>query len=167
MDGLVINMFKRFSIWIVVILFFVKAEKTIAQGFRQRDMRSNFNNSAIDNTAGMRRIDVIKDKYLSENMNLSADESDRFWPLYKQYQTELTTVLHQKRQNMLNSKKSPQDIVDDNLDFDSKILSIKKHYKDEFAKVLPPDKLMHFYQSERGFNEEMINRLRRGHENNE
>ncbi len=172
MNSSKINMIRKYSIGIVLLVLFTKAEWTIAQGFRASgrssnlDTRSNFNSSSVDNSVGMHKIQSIKMDYLSDKMNLTSEEADRFWPVYKNYQNELNVVLHQKRQNMLNSKKNPQDIVNDNLDYDSKILTIKKRYNDEFSKILPSDKLMHFYKSERTFNEEMINRLKRGHDNN-
>lgn len=164
------TMIKKYSIVIILIILFGKAEWTIAQSFRAPsrsavETRSNFNNSNVDNSAGMHRIETIKTDYLSSSLNLTSDEANRFWPLYKQYQKELNTVLHQKRQNMLNSQKNPQDIVNDNLDYDSKILSIKKNYNDQFSKVLPPDKVANLIRSERQFNEEMIKRLRHGNGN--
>ncbi len=165
-------MIKKYSIGLVLLILFGKAEWTAAQNFRvpgrtNQDTRSNFNNSNIDNTAGMQKIQSIKSDYLSENMHLTNDEADKFWPVYNQYQKELDLVLHQKRQNMLNSQKNPQDIVNDNLEYDSKILTIKKHYNDEFSRILPSDKLMHFYKSERLFNEEMIQRLKNKRNNND
>lgn len=167
-----IKMIKKYSVWIVLLLLFSKAEQISAQNFRvpgssnQQNLRNNFNNNNIDNSNGMHKIDKIKIDFLSDNMHLTSDEADKFWPVYNQYQRELNPILHQKRQNMLNSQKNPQDVVKDNFDFDSKILSIKKHYNDEFSRVLPQEKLAQFYISERRFNEEMINRLknRRGNE---
>lgn len=167
-----INMINKYAIGIILVVLLGKAEWTAAQNFRvptrpTQDTKSNFNNSNIDNSAGMHKIESIKSDYLSKSLNLTADESDKFWPLYTQYQKELTAVMHQKRQNMLNSQKNPQDIVNDNLDFDSKILAIKRHYNDEFSKVLPSDKLANLIKSERQFNEEMIKRLKNRKDNNE
>lgn len=166
------NMTKSFAFAsVVLLLIFSKPDNTSAQNFRgynrfnQQDTRSNFNNNSVDNSNGMQKIESIKFNYLSDNMHLSNDEAERFWPVYNQYQKELNTVLHQKRQNMMNSKRNSQDMVNDNLDFDSKILSIKKRYKDEFSKILSSDKLAQFYVSERMFNEEMIKRLRHGRDN--
>ena len=159
-------MIKKYSILIILLFLFGRTEWTIAQNFRPQsrsnnmDTRSNFNNSNIDNSAGMHKIQSIKMDYIGDNMHLSTDEANRFWPVYNQYQKELGLVMHQKRQNMLNSNKNPQDIVNDNLDYDSKILSIKKHYNDQFAQILPSDKLAQFYKSERSFNDEMIKRLK-------
>jgi hypothetical protein len=158
-------MIKKYSIAILLLALFGKIEWSHAQNFRvpgrsNQDMRSNFSNGNIDNSVGMHKIQSIKMDYLSDNMHLTSDEADRFWPVYNQYQRELSLVMHQKRQNMLNSNKNPQDIVNDNLDYDSKILNIKKHYKDEFARILPSDKLAQFYKSERSFNDEMIKRLK-------
>lgn len=168
-----IMMIKKYSIGILLLVLFSKAEWTFAQNFRasgrsNMDTRSNFNNNNnINNSAGMHRIESIKLNYLTEKMNLSSDESDRFRPIYNQYQSELSTILHLKRQNMRNSQKSSQDIINDNFDYDSKILSIKKRYNQEFSRVLPPDKLKQLWISEREFNEEMIQRLKNRHGNDE
>jgi hypothetical protein len=163
-----ITMIKRYSVVLLLLALFCRVESTIAQNFRvpgRTDTRSNFSNGNIDNSAGMRRVESIKTDYLSNNLRLTSEEGDRFWPIYRQYQKELNTVLHEKRQNMLNSQKNPQDIVNDNFDYDSKILNIKKHYNQEFSKILSPDKLKQLWVSERQFNEEMIKRLRHGHDN--
>lgn len=165
MDCSTIKMIKRYSVFLCLLVCLGQIKLTFAQGFRSNgrvrgDMRSNYN--SIDNTPGMHRIETIKTKFLSENMDLGADESNRFWPIYEQYQKELNAVLHQKRQNMLNSNKSSQDIVNDNFEYDTKILNIKKQYNQEFAKILPPDKLAQFYRSQTMFNEEMIQRLKHG-----
>ncbi|MGI4021440.1 MAG: hypothetical protein ACRYFA_08025 [Janthinobacterium lividum] len=166
-------MIKKYSAWVVLLLLFGRAEQIVAQNFRvpgssnQQNSRNNFNNNNIDNSNGMQKIDKIKTDFLSDNMHLTSDEAERFWPVYNQYQHELNPILHQKRQNMLSSQKNPQATVNDNFEFDSKILSIKKHYNEEFSKVLPPDKVMQFWKGERMFNEEMINRLKNRRDNDE
>ena len=163
-------MIKRIFIGVVLVFFLGKAELILAQNFRvprsNMDTRSNFSNGNIDNSAGMHRIEGIKSDYLSDNLHLSNDEATKFWPVYNQYQKEMNVVLHQKRQNMFNSRNNAQDVVSDNFEYDSKILNIKKHYNDEFSRILPPEKVMSFWKSERQFNEEMIKRLK-NHRNND
>lgn len=162
-------MIKKICIGIILIAFFGKAERILAQNFRvprsNMDTRSNFNSGSVDNSPGMHKIEGIKSDYLSNNLHLSNDEATKFWPVYNSYQREMNVVLHQKRQNMLNSQNSAQDVVSDNFEYDSKILNIKKHYNDEFSKILPPEKVMSFWKSERQFNEEMIKRLKNRRDN--
>ena len=162
-------MIKRWCIGLVLVVFFGKAERILAQNFRvprsNMDTRSNFNSSSVDNSAGMHRIEGIKSDYLSDNLHLTNDEATRFWPVYNNYQKEMNVILHQKRQNMFNSQGNAHDVVSDNFEYDSKILNIKKHYNDEFSRILPPEKLMSFWKSERQFNEEMIKRLKNHRDN--
>lgn len=169
MNSVKIMITKKLCICLVLIAFFGKAEWTLAQNFRvprsNMDTRSNFNSGNVDNSAGMHKIETIKSDFLSDNMHLSTEEANKFWPVYNQYQQEMNVVLHQKRQNMVNSKNNAQDIVNDNFEYDSKILNIKKHYNDEFSRILPPEKVFHFWKSERQFNEEMIKRLKNRREN--
>ncbi|RYE22020.1 MAG: hypothetical protein EOP42_25045 [Sphingobacteriaceae bacterium] len=160
---------RKVCIGLVLLVFFGKAERILAQSFRvprsNMDTRSNFNNNNIDNSPGMHRIEGIKSDYLSDNLHLSNDEATKFWPIYNNYQKEMNVVLHQKRQNMLNSKSNAQDVVSDNFEYDSKILNIKKRYNDDFSKILPPEKVMAFWKGERQFNEEMIKRLKNRRDN--
>ncbi|MGI4750025.1 MAG: hypothetical protein ACRYFB_05290 [Janthinobacterium lividum] len=162
-------MIKKFFIGFILIIFFGKAERILAQNFRvprsNMDIRSNFNNGNVDNSAGMHRIETIKSDYLSDNLHLSNDEATKFWPVYNQYQREMNVILHQKRQNMLNSQNDAHDVVNDNFEYDSKILDIKKRYNDDFSRILPAEKVLHFWKSERQFNEEMIKRLKNRREN--
>lgn len=173
MKSLRVTMIKKYSFALILIVIFTKTEWALAQDFRvqgrtNQDNRSNFNNNNVDNSAGMQKIQSIKLNYMSDDMHLTSDEAAKFGSVYKQFQNEMNMVLHQKRQNILNSQKNAQDIVNDNFDYDSKILSIKKHYNEEFSKILPPDKVLHFWKSERTFNEEMIKRLKskRGNDGN-
>lgn len=168
MDLVKFSMIQKYSIALITFVLLCGSNLTKAQSFRSNGRsHQEFRNNNIDNSPGMHRIESIKINYITEKMNLSAEESDKFRPLYSQYQRELNTVLHEKRQNMMNSQKSSQDIINDNFDYDSKILSIKKHYNQEFSRILSPDKLKQLWVSEREFNDEMIQRLRHGRDNDE
>lgn len=107
-----------------------------------------------------KQIEAIKFGYLSGRLNLTAEESQAFWPLYKQYQTEINALLKQKRQARLDNNSSPEKAVDDDFYFESKLLELKKEYRKSFGKVLSSEKLKKLYQAERSFREELIKQLK-------
>lgn len=103
-----------------------------------------------------KKIEVVKENYIGRRLNLSETESKAFWPVYRQYVQDLTTVRILKRQN--NSSASPDgtEQIDKELKYDTEILNIRKHYKEEFLKILPPEKVSELYKSERQFNDEAV-----------
>jgi hypothetical protein len=49
--------------------------------------------------------------------------------------------------------------IDNELKYETELVNIRKHYRDEFLKILSPDQLSMLYKSEREFNDEMVKQL--------
>ncbi|HAL82887.1 MAG TPA: hypothetical protein DCO83_12145 [Mucilaginibacter sp.] len=60
-----------------------------------------------------------------------------------------------------NSKTSPNGTrqIDNELKYETELVNIRKHYNDEFLKILPPQKVSELYKSEREFNDEVLKQL--------
>ncbi len=154
----------KFILFIVVI--FTTGYKTMAQGrFRQfpnnRPFLERRFNQRLNNPkpAGANKLNAIKNAYINKQMNLTPDEADRFWPVYDRYQQELTNVLRERRQNNSSPQPNGIDQVNREMSYDQQILNIKARYKDEFLRILPPDKVSVLYKSEREFKDELIKQL--------
>jgi hypothetical protein len=106
-----------------------------------------------------RRIELVKEGYISLRLKLTPDEARAFWPLYRQYVQEQTAVRIAKRLN--NSTTSPDGTqqIDRELEYETDLVNIRKHYRDEFLKILPPEKVSELYKSEREFNDEVLRQL--------
>ncbi|WP_374951236.1 hypothetical protein [Mucilaginibacter sp.] len=127
------------------------------------NLRSNFNRSVMPgvNLRAKRnpKLYAARNKFLSQQLSLSEAESRKFWPIYNQYQEDLTAVLILKRMNNQNPQVSGTEQIDKDISFDTQILAIKKRYRDEFLKVLPVEKVNMLYKSEREFNDEVKRQL--------
>ncbi len=79
--------------------------------------------------------------------------------MYRQYVQDQTAIRILKRQN--NSTTSPDGTVqiDKELAYEQQLVEIRKHYRDEFLKILPPEKVSELYKSEREFNDEVLRQL--------
>jgi Skp family chaperone for outer membrane proteins len=86
------------------------------------------------------RIKSIEIGYLTTKMNLSPDEAERFFPLFNQYWEEIRKI----RIDAIGNKEPI-------LETEKKIINVKLRYSNEFAKVLPSDKVNLFFRSEREF----------------
>lgn len=106
-----------------------------------------------------RRMELVKEGYIGLRLKLTPDEGKAFWPLYRQYVQDQTAIRILKRQN--NSTTSPDGTVqiDKELAYEQQLVEIRKHYRDEFLKILPPEKVSELYKSEREFNDEVLRQL--------
>lgn len=106
--------------------------------------------------AATRKIQAVKESFISQRLNLTSNEAKAFWPLYRKYNEELTAVRILKRINNSSSTADGAKQVDKDLEYESQLVEIKKKYRDEFYKILPPEKVSILYKSEREFNDEAL-----------
>ena len=71
------------------------------------------------------RAEKIQAAYITNELKLSPEEAQRFWPVYRNYKEEIRRARQEKRE--------------DELAFEEKVLDIRKKYKPEFKKVLVND----------------------------
>jgi len=146
----------------IAIVTLTMCMETFAQGGYPLPYRHSPPSSIRPNTRfmGNNKLYAIKKAYINQQLNLTPEEAERFWPVYDQYQIELDQILAQRRQN---NSSSPNDLdqVDKDIYYEQKLVQIrKKYYRGEFLKVLPRDKVEKLYQSEREFKNELIRHLR-------
>lgn len=103
---------------------------------------------------GGKRIQAVKENFLAQRLNLTSQESRAFWPLYRKYTQELTAVKILKRTNNSNATADGAEQVDTDLKLETELVNIKKRYRDEFYKILSPEKVSILYKSEKEFNDE-------------
>jgi hypothetical protein len=105
------------------------------------------------------RIERVKESYIGMRLKLTPEQAKAFWPVYRQYIQEQTAVRIAKRIN--SSKDSPDGTqqIDNELKYETELVNIRKHYRDEFLKILPPEKVSELYKSEREFNDEIVRQL--------
>lgn len=113
--------------------------------------------------AGMRRIQVVKEAFIAQQLNLTRAQADKFWPKYRQYQNDLIEVRRLKRLNNSDAQANGAEQVKKDLDYDTQLVNIRKHYNEEFLKILPPEKVSQLIKAERQFNDELVRKL---HEEN-
>jgi diadenosine tetraphosphate (Ap4A) HIT family hydrolase len=107
-----------------------------------------------------KRVEALKASFITQKLDLTPQESQNFWPIYNQYQKEISALYRMKRQNQFNKKNNPNATLNNDLDLDAKILGVKKSYQKEFAKVLPAEKVLALSQAEREFREQLIKELK-------
>lgn len=87
-------------------------------------------------------IEAIKVAYITKQLNLSAEEAQKFWPVHNAYMAEL--------------KKARQENKSAELAFEEQALSIRKKYNNDFRKILnAEDRVNTVFKLDRNFNDMM------------
>jgi hypothetical protein len=117
---------------------------------------------SVDNDIALLRSDISKDKVslITANMAFTPEEAGAFWPVYKQYDAELSKIGDERvalikdyaanQQNMTDAK--ARELTDKWLDTEEKRLALKKKYMAEFEKVLSAKTTARFLQVENRIN---------------
>ena len=106
-----------------------------------------------------RKIELVKEDYIGIRLKLTQEEARAFWPLYRQYVQDQTAIRILKRQNNSNASANGTVQIDKELAYEQQLVEIRRHYRDEFLKILPPEKVSELYKSEREFNDEVLRQL--------
>ena len=123
------------------------------------------NSNAQTKKPNSREIEAIKIGYITRRLELTPEESQKFWPVYNQYQKELSLFNQQKKQARIQNSNNPNQLIDDDFSFDTKILEMRKKYRFKFNQVISDEKVKRLYIAERDFREELIKQLRQRREN--
>lgn len=105
------------------------------------------------------KLQAARDKFIGQQLSLTNAEAAKFWPLYRQYQEDLTAIKILKKQNNSNASANGMDQIDKELEYDNQMVVIRKHYRDEFLKILSPEKVSTLYKSEDEFKNELIRQI--------
>ena len=113
----------------------------------------------------------MKIAYFTENLDLTSQEAEKFWPLYNEYQKNKGELLRSKGlrsrgfvQNMdAISEKEAEEIIDKHMEARKKEISMDIKFHEDLKEVLPPKKIMKVYITEVQFREYMLKHIREEH----
>ena len=89
------------------------------------------------------KIQSLKIAFITQKLQLTPDEAQKFWPIYNQYDNEIQSL--------------PKG--GDVIPTEEKLLDIRKKYVASFEKVIGPQKVNRLFNAERDFREILIRRL--------
>jgi hypothetical protein len=116
---------------------------------------------------GMERLEATKIAFISQKMDLSPKEAEKFWPIYNQYEKENRELLKQRRE-MAQSKSdmSPENRLNEQFEFEERMLEIRKKYTKEFGKAVSSDKVLRLFEAERAFKANLVKELQQRRQRN-
>ena len=93
------------------------------------------------------RIQALKIAFITQRLELSSEEAQRFWPIYNNYENEL---------KQLNMENRGGDVIDN----EERVLNLRKRYRSEFVRVLGQPKMGKLFTAEKDFRSALLRRLR-------
>lgn len=93
------------------------------------------------------KLRALKIAFITERLQLTSDEAQKFWPVYNSYEAEIQKL----RKGAKNG---------DVLENEEKLLQIRKKYSSSFEKILGRDKTNALFNAEQEFRNVLIRRLK-------
>jgi len=142
-----------------ILFMLVFGYSSYAQRRLPGPVRRGYPINRINRAGPGKKIEIVKEEFIGRQLKLTPEQSKAFWPLYRRCVQELTAIRILKRLNNSDASADGTVQIDKELAYEAQMVDIKKHYRDEFLKILPPEKVSELYKSEREFNDEMVKQL--------
>lgn len=138
------------KLYILLILLFTITISSIAQENRKEE------------------IEKFRKEYFTRQLNLSADEAKKFWPIYNEMQVEFHKLQKDRRSRMRAIREDFESMSDaeleksinDELVFRQKELDLDKKYHERYKAVLSVRKLALYYRAQEGFKRELLKQIK-------
>lgn len=120
---------------------------------------------------------AYKIAYITQQLDLSPTEAEKFWPLYNEfgkefYELKVTRTRDLKRKIIESggieslSEKVANEYISTLLNTEEKILKLKIKFYDQLKNVLSPNKILKLYSTENEFNRKLLSEFRKNKSNN-
>jgi hypothetical protein len=108
--------------------------------------------------------------YITEAINLTPAEAEKFWPVYNEFEKKKFTIMQEHRDLEDSLKGKIEDLSDkEYIELSKKIVSFQKiegdlfvEYNDKFLKILPPKKVVQLYIAEVEFKGFLLREYKNG-----
>lgn len=120
---------------------------------------------------------AYKTAYITQELDLSSNEAEKFWPVYNEYQKKLFRIKVEKvrkERHRIKELGGPDKLSDeeaskalyDMLSSEQEAAEIREKMYKELSNILSPVKLMKLYVAEMNFNKKLLSEYRKRRPNN-
>lgn len=113
-------------------------------------------------------IESMKIAFITNKLDLTPEEAQKFWPVYNQYNDKLQELRKKRRQDEREAKKNfdglsdkeLEQAIDNDLAIRQKELDLQKEYNAKYKAVLPIKKVSKLYAAEEQFKMVLLDKLK-------
>jgi hypothetical protein len=109
------------------------------------------------------KINAARAAYITERLGLTAEEAEKFWPVYREYAQKRQEI----RQQLRDARKSGKDektLLDLDLEVKQQELNLERDYSGRLQKIVTPQKLMNLRQAEGDFRRLLLRQIQQRQE---
>ncbi len=109
------------------------------------------------------RMENYQIAFITERLNLTTDEAQKFWPIYNQYRQEVKKLRQDaKDQKMVDdmSEAEAEQFIKATFDKDSRELDLRKEFSQKLRGVLSAKKIARLQGLEKEFKKELLERAK-------
>lgn len=115
------------------------------------------------------RIKAMKTAFITQELDLTAAEAEKFWPLYNKYENEIRTLKKQERAEIKKTLKEDLDNLSDAQakeilikikNFNNRQLELQNQKDEELLKHLSPTKVLRLKKAEHDFQMQLLKKYR-------
>lgn len=115
------------------------------------------------------KIKAYKTAFLTQELQLTPNEAERFWPIYNQYEQQLMLLRRKGRKDIIGpginidnlSDTEALVLIDKAINFKKDEFELEKNLVEKLKSILPPKKIIKLRQAEEAFKRKLLDRMRR------
>lgn len=116
---------------------------------------------------GSEKFKAMKVAHITEKLNLTSAEAEKFWPIYNEYQAK-KEVIYKELKTLKRATKDDKEVSDAEIEtmLNKRIeakqndANLEKEYLAKFKTALPIRKVGEFYKAEESFKRELLRKMR-------
>lgn len=111
----------------------------------------------------MKRLERYKIAFISDKLALTPEESEKFWPVYRQFQEQRRAIVKNSKSDKVLADMSDAEadsFIAAQLDKEEKMLQLKKEYVKKLKGVIPSKKIAKLQKLETEFKKEVLKRMK-------
>lgn len=117
----------------------------------------------------MEKLNSYKIGFFTKKLNLTSPEAEKFWPVYNEYQKQKNQIQQGKIALIRNFNQNESTLSENQLtEIGDKLVSsiveesnLAVSFHKKLKEVLPPEKVIRFYQAENQYKAQLLNELQK------
>ncbi|MCO6176094.1 sensor of ECF-type sigma factor [Flavobacterium sp. NRK F10] len=116
------------------------------------------------------KIKALKIAYITEKLELTPDEAQKFWPIYNAFDDQEFDIRHNKMRTLIHkigdggfeslSEKEAATLLNQMESYEDQLYTLRKKYFKELQSVLSAKKIILLKKSEEEFNRKLLHQFR-------
>lgn len=118
----------------------------------------------------MEKMKSMKIAFITDNMELTTSEAEKFWPIYNEYEKKREMITEGLMERFEKKEENTEKISDDEADKtirmrfenEQELLDLKTEYYEKYLDVLSASRVLKLFEVENNFRRHLMGRMGRG-----